>query len=164
MLSDSTGHAPEWLRDFLDIFFSAAAVGAAAYGGTFLGLGPAIVTFSAINNLTNAIYYNFFSTEESNLTPESYRDGYINRWDSLDSTKKMTEDQTYNLNAWRYFSEYNFHMYAWYMFGWAHNKNIFLFSTIAKGAYEADVDSDSFETGKDWWRNIFYILVGSLGL
>ena len=76
----------------------------------------------------------------------------------------MTQDQTYNLNAWRYFSEYNFHMYAWRAFGWALDKNIPLLSEIANSASDADIDPHNFETGKNWWRNIFYILVGLLGL
>ena len=92
--------------------------------GSKAGTIASITTFSAINNLTNAIYYNFISDGESDLTPGSYRDGYVNRWDRLDYTNEMTGEENYNLNSWRYFSEYNTHMYSWYLFGWAYKKDI----------------------------------------
>ena len=167
MFSDSTGHAPEWLRNLLSTLLYITSGVIAFAVGTYAGIAAGIATFGAINNLTNAIYYNYISDGESDLTSDSYRYGHINRWDRLDYTKKMTQDQTYNLNAWRYFSEYNFHMYAWYMFGWALDKNIPPLSDWADSAEDAYVDSKDFERddhGQYTWRNIVYILVGLLGL
>ena len=167
MFSDSTGHAPEWLRNLLSTLLYITSGVIAFAVGTYAGIAAGIATFGAINNLTNAIYYNYISDGESDLTSDSYRYGHINRWDRLDYTKKMTQDQTYNLNAWRYFSEYNFHMYAWRAFGWALDKNIPLLSGWAKSAEDADVDPKDFERddhGQYTLRNLVYILVGLLGL
>ena len=177
---DDFGNAPKWLRNLLDIgLYVVSAVVAVVVGvavgnlvtsvagpkaGAKVGIIAAVTTFGAINNLTNEIYYNFISDGESELTPGSYRDGYVNRWDRLDYTKEMTEEKYFNLNAWRYFSEYNTHMYSWYLFGWAYKKDIPLISYLAERAYEADIDTKYFEDGKNRWRNIIYIGVGLLGL
>ena len=37
-------------------------------------------------------------------------------------------------------------------------------SDIAYSAFEANVDPDNFEDGKNRWRNIFYIGLGLLGV
>ena len=38
----------------------------------------------------------------SDLTPTSYHDGYINRWERLDYAKQETKQSWYNFNAWMY--------------------------------------------------------------
>ena len=104
-----------------------------------IGTIQSLATFSAINNAANAIYYEF-SVGESDLTPTSYNDKYISRWDRLDYTKQQTQEVHYNLNAWRYYSEYSLHMYGWYATGWANEKNIPIISMIASKSKSAEVD------------------------
>lgn len=134
------------------------------YSGFATGIGTAFGVFGTINNIVNSVYYNFISDGHSELTPTSYHDGYINRWERLDLTKQETGDVWYNLNALRYYGEYNTHMYGWFFTGWAHEKEIFLFSGIAESAYEADVDGQIWESGENWWRNIIYLIAGFLGI
>ena len=170
--SDGSGHMPEWLKNVVDIgLYVVSAVVAVAVGvavsnvaSPVAGIVAGVATFSALNNLTNAVYYNYISDGESDLNPGSYREKYINRWDRLDYAKFNTKDEKYNINSWRYFSEYNFHMYAWYLTGWAYKREIPIISGIANSAYEAAVDPQNFETGENWWRNIFYIGLGLLGM
>ena len=167
MYADPSGHMPEWLKNVLDIglyYISAAmsiAVGLASKN-PLLG----ITTFGSINNAINKFYYNNISDGQSDLNSGSYREKYLNRWDRLDYAKFQTKDENYNLNSWRYFSEYNFHMYAWMV-----TKNYYtgkkgdgFLSDIAYSAFEADVDLKNFETGQNAWRNIFYIGLGLLGI
>ena len=139
-------------------------------GSVKRGIAAGIATAGAVNNAANAIYYNYISDGESDVTPTSYQEGYITRWDRLDYTKKQTEDKYYNLNSWRYYSEYNFHMYAWFATGWAYtgNKGDGVISDIAYSAYKAEVSPDDWERDtktKEWsWRNWCYIALGLLGL
>ena len=167
MYADPSGHAPEWLRNVLDVglyllSFAAAIAVTITTGNILLGLA----TFGIINNLINTIYYDFISTGESNLTSSSYHDGYINRWDRLDYTKSKTKSQHYKINSWRYFSEYNTHMYLWWVTKkyYTGKKGDGFLSNIAYSAYSAEVDPNHFEKGKNWWRNIFYIGLGFLGV
>ena len=180
MYTDPTGHMPEWLKIVLDIglYVVSAVVAVVAAVAVEAAISHAgdpnvaeqaavvvgVAVFGLINNATNAIYYNWISDEKSDLTPTSYHDGYISRWDRLDYTKSQTGDDFYNFNAWRFFSEYNFHMYAWFATGWADGKGYWLISDIAYSAKEADVDPRHLEGGDNWWRNIFYFMVGGLGI
>ena len=77
----------------------------------------------------------------------------------MDYAKKNSKENWYNINAWRYYSEYNAHMYAWYLTGWAFEKNIPLISNIAKMASDADVDLDY---NKKWYYKIAYGIIGFL--
>ena len=104
------------------------------------GVKDAVLTYGAINNVTNAIYYNYISDGKSDLTVSSYNDGYVNRWDRLDYTKQETKQATYNTTAQMYYSEYNFHMYGWFMLGWAHEKGISFISGWAGRAQKAEID------------------------
>ena len=88
----------------------------------------------------------------------------LSRWDRLDYTKSQTGDDFYNFNAWRYFSEYNTHMYAWFLTGWAYEKNVPGFSFVALKARIADVDPHDIERGDDAWRNVLYFSFGILGI
>ena len=93
----------------LQIAATTGNIGVAITGG--IAAGSATTGF--INNTVNAIYYEF-SDGESNLTSDSYvENGYLTRWDRLDYTKQQTEESHYNINAWRYYSEYGLHMYGW---------------------------------------------------
>ena len=137
-----------------------------------------VATTGAINNAVNAVYYNWISDGDSIIDESRTIDGedvsyyvdddggfrYINRWDRLDYTKNQTEDEFYNLNALRYYGEYNVHMYGWMLSGWAYEKDIFLFSSLAKSSIKADVDPHNGEEGKNAWRNIFYYALGLLGI
>ena len=117
-------------------------VGAAVTGGIAAGS----IATGVINNTVNAIYYEF-SDGESDLTNDSYvENGYLTRWARLDYAKKQTEESHYNLNAWRYYSEYGLHMYAWLATGWADGKDILLISEIAKRSKKADVDKTEWDT------------------
>ena len=163
MMIDPSGHAPEWLRNVLDVglyllSFAAAIAVTITTGNILLGLA----TFGTINNLINTIYYDFISTGESNLTSNSYHEGYINRWDRLDYTKSKTKSQHYKINSWRYFSEYNLHMYGWYLTGWSLGKNIPLISDFAKSTSDADITVEKWDSR--WYVNIGIVILGLLGL
>ena len=121
-----------------------------------------IATFGAINNGVNAIYYNCFSDGESDLTTTSYHDRYLNRWERLDYTKDNSEEDSFNFNAWRYYSEYNLHMYGWGLLGWAHEKGYGIISDWAGSAEKADIVAG--EKDKDWYVNVGTIILGILGL
>ena len=92
------GHAPKWLRNVLNIGLyivsAAIAVGVgnsvSGWAGSVGGIAAEVATFSALNNLTNAIYYNYISDGSSASTSNNYRDGYVNRWDRLDYVKEQT--------------------------------------------------------------------------
>lgn len=96
----------------------------------------------------NAIYYHF-SPGESNLENDenvgSYVTiGYINRWQRLDYVKNREIaaencSLSYFEDAWRFFSEYNLHMYGWFVTGWAANKDVPIFSKIAEHCEQANV-------------------------
>ena len=126
---DPTGEV-NW-RKFLD---RAVSVVAACSG---------LVGSCVINNTVNAIYYHFSDGEsdlEQNPEGSSYvSEGYIDRWSRLDYVKSQLEEDNYTPNAWRYYSEYNLHMYVWGATKWAHEKDIPVFSKIAGRAYEADI-------------------------
>ena len=176
MYADSNGHAPKWLKNVLDIgLYVASAVVSIVVGiavssviNPVAGITAGIATFSALNNATNAIYYNCISdgVNDAGVTSSSYTEnGYINRWDRLDYTKDQTKEDNYNINAWRYFSEYNFHMYAWLVTKskYTGKKGDGFLSDIAYSASSANVDPKNFEDGPNRWRNIFYIGIGLLG-
>ena len=141
-------------------------------------------TFGAINNAANAIYYNFFSDGESDLSSDSYsKDGskYLNRWDRLDYTKKQLTDangdgekESYDFNAWMYYSEYNFHMHAWNGLNLLDLEKAPKLSEYAESARIAGVKphdpfNDFEELKKDHplegvARIIAYMLTGMLGI
>lgn len=141
-------------------------------GSVKLGIAAGIATAGAVNNAANAIYYNHISDEQSTINEPSkdanenqgshyVNNGYIPRWERLDYTKAQTQEACYNVNAWRFYSEYNFHMYMWFATGWAHEKEIPLFSWLAKHTKEADVD-----VGEDdgrWYVDLFTYVIGVLG-
>ncbi len=142
--------------------------------GIAAGIATGALVFSGVNNIVNAVYYNFISDGKSDLSPNSYSGDngdivkYHSRWERLDYTKAMTGDKYYGLNAWRYFSEYSFHMYAWmplHKFYTGKQNDGFL-SYLAGSAVEATVEPHSWErkNGKWSWRNIVYILFGLLGI
>ena len=146
-----------WCWIYLLTFAAAIAV-TITTGNILLGLA----TFGTINNFINTIYYDFISTGESNLTSSSYHDGYINRWDRLDYTKSKTKSQHYKINSWRYFSEYNLHMWGWYASGWAYEKNIPVFSWIASKTVDADLDKEEWDDR--WYVNLGTFIAGLLGI
>ena len=130
------------------------------------GIVAGIATFGAVNNLTNAIYYNYFSDGESDLTPNSYNSRYINRWDRLDYVKRQESmPDTYGSTAWLYYSEYNLHMHAWYLSGWAIDKDVFMFSYVAERAERAEnAEVLVGEWDERWYINIFIVPIGLLGV
>ena len=89
------------------------------FAGMASGALVGALTFGLVNNTVNFVYYTFISDGVSDLSPTSYSgtEGdavkYLSRWDRLDYAKVVTGESWYNLNAWRYYSEYSFHMYAW---------------------------------------------------
>ena len=167
---DLDGHAPKWLRNVLDIglyIVSAAiavgvGIGVSGGEGPVGGIAAGVETFSALNNLTNAIYYNYISDGSSAMTSNSYRDGYINRWDRLDYVKEQTGQDKFNTTTWMYFSEYNLHMYGWYLTSWALGKNIPLISDFAKSTSDADITAGKWDSR--WYVNIGIVILGLLGL
>ena len=150
-----------------------------ALEGLSVGVLSGTATFGAINNSVNAFYYNFISDGESDLNNSSYNIDnsgfkYLNRWDRLDYTKKETQQSTYNFNAWMYYSEYNFHMYAWLGLKGFYNKGGFL-GGLAEAAKEANVEAndpfydyhyyiDRGDKFNAYLRTALYLAVGVLGL
>ena len=97
---------------------------------TFLGCGNvglgAAIGFGTISNLVNTIYYTYCAEpvelDESRVVNGSTASYYvtddggfrrISRWDRLNHVKAMTGESLYSFNAWRYYSEYNAHMWGW---------------------------------------------------
>ena len=175
-MTDSQGNWPKWLETVIDVglyIVSAVVSIVVAVEVTKITYNPALgvaiglTTFSALNNATNAIYYNFISNGDSDLSSNSYNDGYVNRWDRLDYTKQevnaVTGSSTYDKDAWLYFSEYNVHMYGWWALGWADGKsNIPKLSSLAHRAKYADIKVGKLDS--EWWVKVPTILVGLGGL
>ena len=175
MCSDESGYAPKWLKWTLGLDIAVTAVAAAVAIGVGIavsavaspigGWAAGVETFGALNNMANAVYYNYVSDSESDLTSSSYNTspGYnhINRWDRLDYTKKNTESKVYNSTASRYFAEYNLHMYGWFWTGWALDKRIPLVSDLAGSAQDADVTTNRDDR---WYINAGTVILGWLGL
>ncbi len=176
MYYDPNGHKATWWKPStwnwrtisdvaLNVVAGGIAIGVGVVAGYALknigvGIAAGFATFGGINNLANAIYYRFGSDSQSSVTPTSYHDGYINRWDRLDYTKHEIKSENYNFDAWRYYSEYNLHMHGWLWFGLTHNKDIFPFSWIAEKCYWADVSDAKDER---WYVNVATVFVGLLG-
>ena len=180
---DPTG---EWnWRLFLDMVVSAVSVSAGAVVGASVdtimtvaqvpvpvastaGIAAGVATTGTINNTVNAVYYHFsdgISDLEQDLNASSYvTQGYIDRWSRLDYVKSQLGGE-YNSNAWRYYSEYNFHMYAWMATGWAYDEsgaNKSLFSKVAASAYKADIDPYHWDSRAK--VNIPTVIIGVFGL
>ena len=172
MFVDENGNVPKWIKIGLDIVTSLFAHSNAKVAETitFTLTGDPVVsavagaaTFGAINNAVNGIYYNYISDGESELTSNSYQAGYINRWDRLDYVKSQENmPSTYNKTARMYYSEYNLHMYGWYLTGWALGKNIPLISDFAKSTSDADISAGKWDSR--WYVNIGIVILGLLGL
>ena len=170
MYLDPSGHMSEWLKDIFDIGLSVVfvaisiAVGIASSNTStiYKGITNGIATFGTLSNLTNTIYYDFISNDESDLTSSSYRNGYINRWDRLDYVNQQTEQERFYTITWMYFSEYNLHMYGWYLTGWAHEKNIPLISCIAERTYSAEITIGKWDSR--WYVKVGIVILGLLGL
>ena len=146
------------------IFIATGNVGLAIAGGAAAGTA---VT-GMVNNAVNAVYYHFsdgISDLEQDLNASSYvTQGYIDRWSRLDYVKSQLGGE-YNSNAWRYYSEYNFHMYAWMATGWAYDEsgaNKSLFSKVAASAYKADIDPYHWDSRAK--VNIPTVIIGVFGL
>ena len=80
----------------------------------------------------------------------------------MDYTKHQTKEETYNSNAWRYYSEYSLHMYGWYATGWAMDKSIPKLSNYAEKFRFADVAPDTMDPRPH--VKIGTIMFGILGL
>lgn len=92
----------------------------------------------------------------------------------LNYAKNETEQEKYNFNAWIYYNEYNFHMYAWAgLKGWFGGSGIL--GTLAGAASEANVEANDpfydynyyIEKGdafNAYLRTALYLAVGVLGL
>ena len=137
------------------------------------GIAAGVTTFGTINNVANAIYFNYFSDGESNLETTNvglpyhekrsdYVEGYINRWDRLDYAKHITKSEIYDMNAWRSYSEYSLHMHLWNAVEPFQGKDIWLADRIGKSAIHAHIDP--YAPDPDWKIHALTIAVGILGL
>ena len=137
------------------------------------GIANGSATFGMINNTVNAYYYNNISTGESSLETKyshlqgserksDYVDGYINRWERLDYTKKVTQSETYDANAWRFQSEYALHMYLWGAVDGLQGKGIWLADRIGTSAIHAHIEV--YSPDPDWKIQSLTNFVGYLGL
>ena len=158
----------DW-RTFVDVLINvgativSAVVGTVAttIGGVEAGVVAATATHGAINNAANAIYYNNFAIDENVIVKEpksskeqsfyvtgeegSYGYRYINRFDRLDYTKSVVKSDTYDANTWRYYSEYNAHMYVWGISYWAKGSNIPVACQAAESTFNASVLNDAWD-------------------
>ena len=112
------------------------------------------------NHILNFIYYEI-SHGQSNVTPYSYNDRYISRWERLAYAKSQTQEDHYNINAWRYYSEYTAHMFIWFAISWADNTNS-IFGNFDSSAKEANVHTDEWDFR--WKSFIPTIFFGFLGV
>jgi len=80
----------------------------------------------------------------------------------LDYTKKQTKERVYNINAWRYYSEYSVHMYGWFATGWAIDNENSIFYEVAKSFSDADVDVSSWDSRAP--VNIVTVIFGIMGI
>ena len=168
MCKDESGYAPEWLEWTLDIgLYAVSAVAAAVVGRTVAGvtsraagLAAGAATFGALNNLTNAVYYNCISDGESDLTSISHADKHINRWKRLDYTKKTTQSEVYNSTARMYYAEYDVHVAGYRLFEGSNNQS---FSELAERAENADIDVGKRDSN-DWKVFLATIIFEFLGL
>jgi len=140
-----TGFDPTGLWDwgvFADIVVTVVATYAAAVTAVFSPV-LSVVVFGAVNNSVNAFYYNYISDGESSIQNKdgvsSYVYGYETRWERLDYTKHETKEETYNLDAWLFQSEYSVHMAGWNVTGWAYGKGIPKISGYADQFVQAHV-------------------------
>ena len=172
MYVDENGNVPKWIKtglDFLTSLFAysnakvAATITFTLTGDPVVSAAAGATTFGAINNTVNGIYYNYISDENSELTSSSYQAGYINRWDRLDYVKSQENmPSTYNKIAIMYYSEYNLHMYGWYLTGWAFGKKIPLISKFAERASDAEITIG--ELDKRWYVKVGIVILELLGL
>ena len=142
--------------------------GLTTLGGAIAMIGAAVVFSMALTNLENFIYYTYISDGVSDLTPSSYSgvngddSKYLSRWDRLDYAKAQTGEKWYNWNAWRYYSEYSLHMYAWLATSWAYDKNIPILSRIASKSETAEVFTHDWDSR--WYINLLTIIFGFFGM
>ena len=123
---------------------------------------PVLAGFAS--NIINAIYYEF-SDGESDLSSDSYSNNSgqkVTRWNKLDYVKQETQEEHYNINAWRYYNEYTFHEYGWYLTGWADEKEISVISGLADRFEAADVFLYAWDDR--WYVNVATIIFGILGI
>ena len=84
------------------------------------------------------------------------------RQEKLDYVKQQTGDEHYNVNAWRYCSEYSLHEYGWYVTKWAYEKDYGIFSEVSIHFRDATVLPHNWD---DVWQvNIFVALWGFTGI
>ena len=150
---DPNGNSPKWLKTLTDIALyivsgTIASIFAPVVASVTLPtpevtLLSGLAVFGAVNNFTNAIYYNHISDgkNDAGVTSSSYtEEGYINRWDRLDYVKSQEDmPSTYNKTVRMYFFEYNLHMWGWLFTGWSLDKNIPIISGIADSCKDAYV-------------------------
>lgn len=74
--------------------------------------------------------------------------------------KQQTEEEHYNLNAWRYYSEYTLHEYGWYVTKWAYQKDIPIVSEMSYHFSSAEVDPEKWDM---WAVSIGTVIFGILG-
>ena len=118
--------------------------------------------YAVVGIINNAINYNLYANidEESSLTSSSYTEEKPTRKEKLAYTKQQTGEEVYSPNAWRYYSEYSLHEYAWYATSWADGKKIPLISEASKHAKSAEVDPEEWDIPI---INFFTALWGILG-
>ena len=119
-----------------------------------------IMIVGAINNGINALTYSE-ADGKSDLTSKSYQEKPLSRAEKLDYTKQQTGEESYNLNAWRYYSEYTFHEYGFYLTKWAYGKNYPVVSLMAYHFSSAEVEPDKWDV---FGVNVFTVIFGILGI
>ena len=145
------------------ILFSTPAI----IAGIAIGLLSTIATIATIgliNNTVNFLYYTFVSDGKTDIKNDSYNNAYISRWDRLDYTKQQTKETWFNTIAWRYYNEYNFHMYAWFILKpfYTGEKNPEGWAELADRAHEAHIKVNQWDS--DGFVNVVSTMLGILGL
>ena len=77
-------------------------------------------------------------------------------------SKQVTQSETYDMNAWRFQSEYSLHMHLWNIVEPFQGKGIWLADRIGKSAIHAHIDPYSHDP--DWKIQAMTTVVGILGI
>ena len=141
------------------------------------GITTSFISFCTTTNLQNAEYYTSLEDgvwiADEPVKPEdekvdtsgwesAYTKRYVSRKERLAHARAATDSSTYDLNTWRYYSEYSVHMYGWYLTGWSKDMNIPVISGWAGSFKYADVER--YDLDKRDYVNVATFVWGLTGL
>ena len=124
-------------------------------------IGTIVALVGIVNNFVSMYQYET-SDGQSELTSSSYSSGdSISKQEKIDYTKQQTGEEHYNINAWRYYSEYTLHECGWYISGWAYEQDVPVFSEVAARSKDANLSKDEWDNR--WFVKVGTVFIGILG-